>query len=1472
MDNQEENLDQATPVIQQEKERKRPSKKPLSRTKKVVYWLLGFFILLLLTIPLLLNLYAERIFGETIRQIVKNETGGKYTFNYSKISFNILLNDLIIHDLAVFQDTSYRNPDTSAFPVQQNFADLSIPELHFSGSGIYNVIREKKLVVNRFYIGRPGLKLYLNQPKADTLKSAEALQIADSNQRILHTYFKDYLSFLKIIDFELSEGALEIIRGSADSAQSIRINDFSVLFSNLQVDSLSTQTIEHLFLTDSLGLSFKSGLFEFFGKRHFITFNNLEVSIKEGTIEVLGLTIKPDTTKAGYDERGWVQLSVPAIKLNGIIFQQFADKNLTVSEIIILEPDILFHPAKNDQQTKFDEEKLARQIFEAATKLFYPIEVGKISIQSASFRIDGFESKNLKEVFLPDISLDLYHLKMDSASYDERSPRFFMDDLRLTMNEQEFFFKKSARLIKFGFLDFDTKTSQLELCDLFVEDLRKNPKSASVNLQVPALHLQAENFVNALFYQKLKILTLDIQQPAITIRVPDSVPPDSKKIDAHNLFPEISGFLKELSVSDLRINGANINFGRFDGIFASQVSTPDISVVVTDFLLNKNAHLKKEKLFYSSAIEINAVNLAMLAPDSVHQLFFDKFSISTKDSSINILGLHADTLETLETRPFFAKSRDRLNMEIDQVELKKIDFAAFFDQQFIEIDTVSIKNPSGYFIDVLADQKAQAAGDKLLQGFRISHFMVENGDFYLREIPANTPKKFAFDGLTFSIDCLQSASPGKRNKIEADNIEFLTKNLVINLSEKGYSAEMSNLKISSADSIIKTSDFIIQPLNSTVGSSNFHVRAKVPVILFKGIAIAELYENNIFDAREIRFDRPSYRLILAGKTRSGKQASFSGNELKDEILKIFKSVSVDRFEMNNADLEVFGGSTFSSRDLLVGDFDFKIDSIFVDSASNMTDENLFFTDDIHFSARKPIKASVGDNLEISFGAFSGSTKNGFLKAENIMVNGKELNNDKVKPKTISEVEIVLKSFDLKEVDFFKLVTQQKLALGRIKIVSPDLWLTREISPAIQTKTGPKEIDFYKVIAKQISELQIAYLEISDASVKIQGNKVSGTETFQLSRINADFRNILVDSSNNVFENKFLYSDLVRVNIRDYSLLSPDSLYLMGAAGIGFSSKNSTLKIDSGFVAPQFDEELFAAKVGHQTDRFKLNFDSAWFENINIPEILYENRVAISNARIFQLMGDDYRDKTYELLPDHYASLPVTALKKLPVTFRLDTLKLENSRIQYREYVPPAFEPGIIWFDGVSVEGRNITNDSVLISQNPEMNFMMKARLMNEAEMAFSVNFNLKDTTDKFYATGTLNELELTSINPFLENVAFVKVKKGTNNLLTFNFEGNDDVARGELFFNYDKLSIRLIDKETMQARGFGESVASFIANNFIVRTDNPKYTVLFRKGQIYFERNKQKSFFSFVAKSLLSGISTTIRGGNEERKEKRKKR
>lgn len=1395
-----------------------------------------------------------------------------YDFNYRKIRFNLFKSDLVIYDLSIFSDTSVQDRDTLGNTNHHKLVELKIPELHFAGFGIYNVLRKKELVINRFYIGQPGLKLHIPGPKLNIIVGIDSLSNRDLNQRTLHVYLKDYLTLLKIINFELNNGYLEIIRGNADSTESIKINNISLLLSNFQVDSLSNQTLDRLFLSDSLGISLKSGHFEFLGKSHNLTFNNIKLSIDDRTIEIEGLVVKPDSSRADYDEYGWVELTVPLIKLTGFDFQSFIDKKLLVSEIIINEPDILYHPAKGEERAKFDRKKFERQIFEELSKLFYPIEVGEILINSANFKIDGFESESLEDFYLPDVTLYLHNLKIDSASFDTRSPQFFVDDVRLILNEQEFFLKKSARHIKIGYFDLDSRTSQLELCDVLIEGYRKNAQSTDLNLQIPVLELQGENFKQDFLENKLHVLTLDIQEPTLTIHAGDGTFSDPNRPDIYFLYREISDFLTELSVASCKIDGGKFDFGKSDGIFTDQFSSPNISMVVTDFLLNKDASKNQNKVFYSSGIEINASNLAVMAPDSIHQLFFDKLMINTKDSLMNISGLHIDSLKSVAGKPFFLKDKDRLKLDVNDIVLKGIDFIALYYHHFIEVNNVEISNPSGYFQDVLADQSRQKMERNFLPDFQIAHLKLNNGNFYVQEFPGKSSKKIAFNGLTLSIDCLQPTLPGKTNKIEAENIELSSENLAINLPDNSYSIEMSKLKISSIDSLISATDLIWQPRNPAPENENFIVRAKVPGFSVSGIAIGELYEKNILQAGAIHFEKPSYRLIFTKQVSNREKLVLKGDVIREQILKTFKSVDIKQFSMNNADLEVFGGSTFGTRELLLGDFDLAINSFFVDSTSNMTNPNLFFASDIRFSARRPIKASSGEDFDVSLGNLSGSTKDGFIKAESIIVNGRGLNQKQKQQQKVSDVEIVLKNLDMKGIDFYKLLTQRKLKMERINVDEPDLWLTREFVPGLQKTKVNNEIDLFKLISDQLFEIQVANVEIADASLKVQDHKGKNTETFQLNRIDAGFKNILVDSANKVFGDKFLYSDIFNLKISDYSYLTPDSLYLLGAAGIRFSNKNMAITIDSGFMAPQFDEEIFAAKVGHQTDRFQWVFDSAYLEHIRIPELLSQNRVSISKATFYQFIGDDYRDKTYNLLPDHYTSLPVSGIRSLPFVFMLDTLKLENSRIQYREYVPPAIEPGIIWFDGLTLEGKNITNDSTIIARDSIMKFFAKAKLMNEAGLEFSVKFDLKSPRDEFRASGVLNELDLTSMNPFLENVAFIKIKKGTNNLLTFNFDGDNDVARGELFFNYDKLSIRLIDKKTMDVRGFGESVASFIANNFIIRSDNPKYAIFFRKGKIYFERNNQKSFFNYVAKSILSGVLSTIKGGNKERKENRRKR
>jgi hypothetical protein len=285
----------------------------------------------------------------------------------------------------------------------------------------------------------------------------------------------------------------------------------------------------------------------------------------------------------------------------------------------------------------------------------------------------------------------------------------------------------------------------------------------------------------------------------------------------------------------------------------------------------------------------------------------------------------------------------------------------------------------------------------------------------------------------------------------------------------------------------------------------------------------------------------------------------------------------------------------------------------------------------------------------------------------------------------------------------------------------------------------------------------------------------------------------------------------------------------------------------------------------------MEFKEARLENFRLYELFFNNYFRADYFALSGLNGEDYRDKSYDRPKNRFPNLPATGLKNLGFGLRLDSVSVTDSRFTYREYVKPAKQAGIIWFDDIYVTGRNITNDETLIARRPKMGFVVNTNLMGEGALAMTIQFDLQQE-DKFRVDAVLNKMDLTKMNPLLEHIAFVKVKKGENELIDFSFEANNDVARGNMKFTYNNLAIRLIDKKTLLDKGFAGGVASFVANTFVVRSKNPVWGIFPRKGTIYFQRDKTKSFFNYLAKSALSGVSSTIRGGNEERKEKRMKK
>ena len=84
-------------------------------------------------------------------------------------------------------------------------------------------------------------------------------------------------------------------------------------------------------------------------------------------------------------------------------------------------------------------------------------------------------------------------------------------------------------------------------------------------------------------------------------------------------------------------------------------------------------------------------------------------------------------------------------------------------------------------------------------------------------------------------------------------------------------------------------------------------------------------------------------------------------------------------------------------------------------------------------------------------------------------------------------------------------------------------------------------------------------------------------------------------------------------------------------------------------------------------------------------------------------------------------------------------------------------------------------------------------------------------------------------------------------------------------FYYNDLKIQLLNRETETLKGIGPVLGSFFANTFFIRTNNPKNFV-FRKGDIFFERDKKRAIFNYWVKSFLSGVVSSVGAVNNKKK------
>lgn len=242
---------------------------------------------------------------------------------------------------------------------------------------------------------------------------------------------------------------------------------------------------------------------------------------------------------------------------------------------------------------------------------------------------------------------------------------------------------------------------------------------------------------------------------------------------------------------------------------------------------------------------------------------------------------------------------------------------------------------------------------------------------------------------------------------------------------------------------------------------------------------------------------------------------------------------------------------------------------------------------------------------------------------------------------------------------------------------------------------------------------------------------------------------------------------------------------------------------------------------------------------------------MSQIEISKFTGFAFKDKRLPFPEKPNKNLPMELLDSLPFTLHVDSIKIEDTNIEYAERVKDSKEAGSVTFNNITAIIKNLSNIDSLITGPTTMHAI--ANVMNEATLTADFIFPNIKFSHLYSVKGDLESMDIASFNPILKQNAAVLVKSGKINDLSFDFIYNNEHSQGTLCFDYIDLKIDIIDKRDSRVK----KTQTFLINNILLHKHNTRAKEPFREGNISFSRDKKRSIFNYWWKSIYSGIKST---------------
>jgi hypothetical protein len=283
-------------------------------------------------------------------------------------------------------------------------------------------------------------------------------------------------------------------------------------------------------------------------------------------------------------------------------------------------------------------------------------------------------------------------------------------------------------------------------------------------------------------------------------------------------------------------------------------------------------------------------------------------------------------------------------------------------------------------------------------------------------------------------------------------------------------------------------------------------------------------------------------------------------------------------------------------------------------------------------------------------------------------------------------------------------------------------------------------------------------------------------------------------------------------------MRPDG-YTYEARGVNFSYRTQILTMRSFMLGPTLRDDAFFAAQRYNGDRFRIRGGPITLRAIDFAALSRQEALHVEMLDVDRLSIDILSNKRLRNDPKQARPKMLNELAQaIPFVVAIDSIRIGNAGLVYGERWPHSATPATLRWSKIRVLATHLMNRT----ENTGTPFRITASgsFMNGAPMSATFTIPLMSRSYELIAQGSLGALDVTQLNSFLPVAENIRIRSGRATSATFAFVVRGRTCTGTVRPRYTGLKIDKLDAKTKESGGILNSLISFVANTFVLRTNN----------------------------------------------------